>query len=169
VLISLRRPNDWSWGTTIGIRACRLFPTIGIRVRSTWRCLWSSLIFKSSMVSLILASGRLGWTSSWLRAGWRKYYSGGRKSLKTWRKKLDIVGWESFDDYSALLGEWSVGWIFYKENNNLIVEATSGPLSEEVIGESVDSEATPLSSLHAWRCTYQVSHYKFFLYYQWFR
>jgi len=29
------------------------------------------------------------------------------------------------------------------------VEATSGPLSEEVVGESVDSETTSVSSLHA--------------------
>ena len=27
--------------------------------------------------------------ASWSRASWRKYYSGRRKSLKTWRKKLD--------------------------------------------------------------------------------
>ena len=36
--------------------------------------------------------------------------------------------------------------------------ATSGSLSKEVIGELIDSEATSLSSLHAWRYAYQVSH-----------
>ena len=51
---------------------------------------------------------------------------------------------------------------FYRENNILIVGATSGPLSEEVIGESVDSEAASLSSSHAWRYTYQVSHCRIF-------
>ena len=63
--------------------------TIGIRARSTWRYLCSSLIFRSSMVSSISAGGRLGWTPSWPRASWRKYYWRWRKSLKTWKKKLD--------------------------------------------------------------------------------
>jgi len=59
-----------------------------IRARSTWRCLRSSSIFKSSMMSSISAGSRLWWTSSLPRARWRKHYSGGRKSLKTWSKKL---------------------------------------------------------------------------------
>jgi len=99
----------------------RLFLTIGIRARSTWRCLQLSLIFKSLMVSSILAGGRLGWISSWPRARWRKHYSGGRKSLKTWRKNLARVEWESLDCRSGLLGGRSVGWVFYEENNILVV------------------------------------------------
>jgi len=38
---------------------------------------------------------------------------------------------------------------FYRENNILIVGATSGPLSEEVIGESVDSESNVSFFSHA--------------------
>ena len=45
---------------------------------------------------------------------------------------------------------------FSTENSVLTAGATSGPLSEEVVGELVDSETTPLSSPHA--CTHVKSH-----------
>jgi len=115
------------------------------------------------MASSILTGGRLGWMSSLPRAGWKKHYSRGRKNLKTWRKKiLEGVGWESLDNYSALLGKRCVGWVFYGENSVLVVGVTSGLLLEEVVGESVDSEAAPLSSPHAWRYTIKSYIAKFF-------
>ena len=42
------------------------------------------------------------------------------------------------------------------------MEATSESLSEEVVGESIDSKTPSLSSPHARRYTYQVSHCKIF-------
>jgi len=56
---------------------------------------------------------------------------------------------ESLDSYSTLLGGRSVRLVFFRENSVLIVGATLGLLSEEVVGESVDSEITSLSSPHA--------------------
>jgi len=38
---------------------------------------------------------------------------------------------------------------FFRENTVFAVKVTSGPLSEEVIGESVDSKITSFSSLQA--------------------
>jgi len=48
-----------------------------------------------------------------------------------------------------LFGGQSVGGVFYRENNVLVVGATSGPLSEEVVGEPIDFEVASLSSPHA--------------------
>ena len=141
----------------------------GIRVRLTWRCLWSSSIFRSSMVSSISAGDRLRWTPSLPRAGWKNHYSRGKKASIHEGRNLAGVGWESLDGYSVLLGGQSVGRVFFRENIILIVGATSGPLSEEVISESVDSEVASLSSPHAWRYAYHVSHCRIFLYYQWSR
>ena len=56
----------------------------------------------------------------------------------------------NLDSYSVLLDGRNVGWVFYGENI-LVMGATSGPLSEEVVSESVDSEIMSLSSSHA--CT----------------
>jgi len=142
---------------------------IGIRARSTWRCLQSNSIFRNSMVSSISTCDRLWWTPSWLRAGWRKHYSRRRKSLKHKGRNLAGVRWENIDCYSALLDGRSVGWVFFRENNILAVEATSRSLSEEVIGDSIDFEATYLSSSHAWRYAYLFSYCRIFMYYQWFR
>ena len=79
----------------------------------------------------------------------KKYCSRGRKSLKTWKKKLGK---------SWMRKPWrlfSFAWrTIYEENSVLAVGATSGPLFEEDIGESVDSEATSFSFSHAWRYTY---------------
>jgi len=94
VLLPLRHPSDWLWGNPFHKNWYQsiqiVIIIIGIRVESMWRYLRSSSIFKSLMVSSISAGGRLGWTPSWPKAGWRKSYSGGRKSLKIWRKKLDM-------------------------------------------------------------------------------
>jgi len=38
---------------------------------------------------------------------------------------------------------------FFRENNILVVRATSGSLSKEVVGKSINSEAVSLSSPHA--------------------
>ena len=142
--------------------------TIGIKVRSTWRCLRSSVTFRSSMTSSILAGGRLGWSPFLPRAGWKKYYSGERKGLKTWKKKLGRSWMRKPWQLSVLLDGRSIEWVFYGENNVLAVGAILGPLSKEV-GKSIDSEAASLSSPHAWRYTYQVSHCRIFFCYQWSR
>jgi len=114
---SLRRPS-WS-----GRECVHEFTTFGIRARLTWRSLRSSSIFKSSIVSLISADGRLGWTLSLPKAGWRKHYSEGRKSLKTWRKKLGRnwirKPWRLFN-----VAWWAKCWVsFLQSNNVLIMEA----------------------------------------------
>jgi len=108
------------------------------------------------MASSISACGRLGWTSSLLRAGWRSITLEGEKASRHERKNMAEDEWERLNSYSALLGERSVRWVFYGENSDFAVGTTSGSLSEEV-GESVDSEPASLSSSHAWRYTYQVS------------
>ena len=78
VLLPLRNPSNESWGKFIII----------IRVRSTWRCQQSSVIFRSSMALSISTGDRLGWTPSWPRAGWRKHYPKGKKSFQD-MKELD--------------------------------------------------------------------------------
>ena len=159
-VLHVARWSGFSFSTT-------LISTIDIRVRSTWKCLQSSSIFRSSMVSLILAGGELGWMSSSPRAGWRKHYSGMRKILKTWRNKLgrSLIrkSWRPFSF------SWRTKCLmsFLQRKQYPYVGATSWSLSEEVIGELVDSEAAFLSSPYAWRYTYQVSHLRVHLYYQW--
>ena len=103
------------------------------------------------MVSLISASGRLGWMPSLPRESWRKHYSGGRKISRHEGRNFAGVRWESLDGYSVLLGRWSIGWVFYRENNILVVRTTSGSLFKEVVGKLIDSKASSLSSPHAWR------------------
>ena len=119
--------------------------------------------------SAISADGILGWTPSLPRAGWRKYYSGGRKSLNIWRKKFGRSWmrkpWQLFNfvwrtkywmnflrrkqhprcgsDFKITIwrSHWWIGWFW---------SSVSFPL-------------------HAWRYIYEVSHCRIFLYYQWSR
>jgi len=84
-----------------------------------WRCLWSSLIFRSLMASSILADDRLRWTPSLPRANWRKYYLGGRKSLKRWRKKLSRSWMRKPWRLFSFIDERSVGWVFLQRKQHL--------------------------------------------------
>jgi len=105
---------------------------------------------------------RLGWK---IRMNVILTQSGLKKALLKKEKKhenmnekfLPGVGWESLEGYSALLSGQIIGWAFFRENNILALRATSRSLSEEVVGESVNSEVTSLSSPHGWKYTYQVS------------
>ena len=117
------------------------FTIISIKVRSTWRYLRSSSIFESSIVSSISVGGRLGWRHSYPERVEENTTQEGEKASRHEGRNLAGVKWESLDSYSVLLDGRSVGWVLYGEKNILVVGATLGPLSEEVVGESVDSEA----------------------------
>ena len=135
----------------------------------TWRCLRSSLKFRSSIASSISTDNRLGWTPSLPRASWRKDYLEVRKSLKIWRKKLG-KSWmkKSIAIQLCLTNEVLDKFFIEKTASSLWMRLQNHYLKKSlVVGESVDSEATSISFPRIWRYTYQVSHCRIFLYYQW--
>jgi len=143
------------------------FTTIGISARSIRRCLRSSSIEERWCHQFQQVTNydechpyRERVEESTTREG---------KSFKTWGKKLGRSwmrkSWQLFS-----FAWWTKCWIsFLWRKYHPRYGSDFKPLSEEIVGESVDSKAASLSSPHAWRHTYQVSHYIIFFYYQWFR
>ena len=88
------------------------------------------------------------------QSGLKKALLGRGKSFKTWRKKLGRSWMRKPWQLFSFACRWSVGWVFYGENNILVVGATSGPY----LKKSLANWKQRLFLLrNAWRYTYQVS------------